>query len=92
MAAFLKMDKILRKYYEVWKFIGRELGIDRNVMNTIEEDHSSDRSRLYALVEVWLNGAEFTDTKQQVFNEAVQSQCVISAVAGMLCVRMSYSV
>ena len=79
----MKRDKILRKYYEVWKFIGTELDIDRNVMNTIEEDHSRDRDRLHALIEIWLSGAELTDTKQQYLNKALQSQHVISAVAGM---------
>ena len=78
-----KIDEILRGYYEVWKFIGAELDIDRNVMNTIEEDHSSDRNRLHVLVEVWLNGAELIDTKQQDLNKALQSQRVTSAVAGV---------
>ena len=78
-----KIEKILRGYYEVWKFIGVELDIDRNVMNTIEEDHSSDRNRLHTLVEVWLNGAELNDTKQQDLNKALQSQRVTSAVAGV---------
>ena len=80
---FRVADGILREYYEVWKFIGVELDIDRNVMNTIEEDHSSDRNRLHALVEVWLNGAELIDTKQQNLKKALQSQCVSSAVAGV---------
>ena len=52
-------------------------------MNTIEEDHSSDRDRLHALIEVWLNGAELTDANKQVLNKALQSQCVVSAMAGM---------
>ena len=81
--AFVRADNLLRKYYEVWKFIGTELDIDRNVMNTIEEDHSSDRNRLHALVEVWLNGAQLTGTRQHDLNKALQSQCVISAMAGM---------
>ena len=79
----MEIDRILKKYYEVWKFIGTELDIDRNVMNTIEEDHSSDHHRLHALVEVWLNGAKITDTKKHDLNKALQSQCVVSAVAGM---------
>ena len=73
----------MRDYYEVWEFIGTELNIDRNVMNTIEEDHSSDRHRLHALVEVWLNGDPLADTRQQDLNEALQSQCVVSALAGI---------
>ena len=52
-------------------------------MNTIEEDHSSDRDRLHALVEVWLNGAQLTGTRQQDLNEALQSQHVVSAMAGI---------
>ena len=52
-------------------------------MNTIEEDHSSDRHRLHALVEVWLNGAQLTGTRQQDLNEALQSQRVVSAMAGI---------
>lgn len=85
---FEETDEMLRKYYEVWKFIGTELDIDRNVMNTIEEDHSSDCGRLHALIEVWLNGAVLTDTKQQDLNKALQSQCVVSAVAGTSCTCM----
>ena len=82
-AVFIVVDALLRKYYEVWKFIGAELDIDRNVMNTIEEDHSSYHHRLHALVEVWLNGAELTDARQQDLMKAVQSQSVVSAIAGM---------
>ena len=82
-AAFMEADYLLRKYYEVWKFVGTELDIDRNVMNTIEEDHSSDPHRLHALVEVWLNGAQLTGTRRQDLNKALQSQRVVSAVAGM---------
>ena len=52
-------------------------------MNTIEEDHSSDRDRLHALVEVWLNGAQLTGTRQRDLKEALQSQRVVSAMAGM---------
>ena len=73
----------MRDYYEVWKFIGTELDIDRNVMNTIEEDHPSDCDRIHALVEVWLNGAQLTGTRQQDLNEALQSQRVVSAMAGI---------
>ena len=79
----MKADYLLRKYYEVWKFIGAELDIDRNVMNTIEEDHSSDCHRLHALVEVWLSGAKLTGTRKQDLMKALQSQPVVSAVAGM---------
>ena len=82
-AAFVEVDDLLREYYEVWKFIGTELDVDRNVMNTIEEDHSSDRDRLHALVEVWLNGAQLTGTRQQDLNKALQSQCVVRAMTGM---------
>ena len=80
----METDDLLRKFYEAWKFIGTELDIDRNVMNTIEEDHSSDRDRIHALVEVWLNGDLLTDTRQQDLSEALQSQRVVSAMAGML--------
>ena len=52
-------------------------------MKTIEEDHSSDHHCIHALVEVWLNGAELTSTRQWVLNNALWSQHVISAVAGM---------
>ena len=79
----MKADYPLRKYYEVWKFVGAELDIDRNVMNTIEEDHSSNRHRLHALVEVWLNGAQLTGTRQQDLVKVLQSQRVVSGVAGM---------
>ena len=79
----MEADYLLRDYYEVWEFIGTELDIDRNVMNTIEEDHSSDRDRLHALVEVWLNGAQLTGTRQRDLKEALQSQRVVRAMAGM---------
>ena len=82
-AAFREADYLLRDYYEAWKFIGTELNIDRNVMNTIKEDHTSDRDRIHALVEVWLNGAQLTGTRQQDLKEALQSQRVVSAMAGM---------
>ena len=80
-------DDLLRKYYEAWKLIGTELDIDRNVMNTIEEDHSSDRDRIHALVEVWLNGDPLTGTRQWDLNEALHSQCVVSAMEGMSDIR-----
>ena len=80
-------DDLLRKYYEAWKLIGTELDIDRNVMNTIEEDHSSDCDRIHALVEVWLNGDPLTGTRQRDLNEALHSQCVVSAMEGMSDIR-----
>ena len=53
-------------------------------MNTIEEDHPSDRDRLHALVEVWLNGTQLTSMRQlQDLKEALQSKDVVSAMAGM---------
>ena len=82
-AAFVEADDLLRDYYEVWKFIGTELDIDRNVMNAIEEDHSSDRDRLHALIEVWLGGAQLTGTRRQDLDKALQSQRVVSAMTGM---------
>ena len=52
-------------------------------MNTIEDDHSSDHHRLHALVEVWLNGAQLTVTTQRNLDEVLQSQRVVSAMAGI---------
>ena len=66
---------MVKKYYEVWKIIGTELDIDRNVMKTIEEDNFCDRNRLHALIEV-------SGTKQQDLNKALHSQRVISAMTG----------
>ena len=79
----MEADYLLRDYYEVWEFIGTELDIDRNVMNTIEDDHSRDRDRMHALVEVWLNGDPLTGTRLRDLKEALQSQHVVSAMAGM---------
>ena len=78
---------MVREYYEVWKFIGIELDVDRSVMNTIEEYHSSDCSRLHALIEVWLDSTELTGIKRQDLGKALQSQRVISALASMLCIK-----
>ena len=52
-------------------------------MNTIEEDHPSNRDRIHALIEVWLNGDLLTDTRQQDLSKALQSESVVSAMAGM---------
>ena len=60
-----------------------ELDIDRNVMNTIEEDHSIDHNCLHALVEVWLNGDPLTGIREHDLSKALQSQLVVSAMAGM---------
>ena len=60
-----------------------ELDIDRNVMNTIEEDHSIDHNCLHALVEVWLNGDPLTGIREHDLSKALQSQHVVSAMAGM---------
>ena len=83
----MEADDLLRKYYEAWKFIGTELDIDRNVMNTIEDDHSSDRDCIHALVEVWLSGDPLTGTRLRDLKEALQSQRVVSAMAGMSDIR-----
>ena len=52
-------------------------------MNTIEGDHSSDHDRLHALVEVWLNDAQLTRAKKWDLKEALQSESVVGAMAGM---------
>ena len=52
-------------------------------MNTIEDDHSSNHDRLHALVDVWLNGAQLTVTTRRDLDEALQSQRVVSAMAGI---------
>ena len=78
----MEADYLLRKYYEVWKVIGTELDVDRNVMNTIEEDHFSDRNRLHALIEAWCGGAGLGYIRKQILNKVLQSQHVISAMAG----------
>ena len=81
---------MVKKYHDVWRIIGTELDIDRNVMKTIEHDHSCDRHRLHALIEVWLNGASLSRTKQMELNAALQSQRVISAMTGASTSMITY--
>ena len=73
-----------RDYCEVWKLIGIEFNIDKDVLNSIEENNSNDMECLFALVEKWLNGAtSLTDTAQDALDKALQSPNIINALAGL---------
>ena len=35
----------------IWRIIGTELGIDVEILNSIEKDHTNDANRLHAMID-----------------------------------------
>ena len=70
-------------YREVWKPIGIELGIHKDVLNAIEDKNSDDMNCLIALIKKWLNGASLTGTARDALDKTLQSQNIINALAGL---------
>ena len=78
------LDEILQSiqdYHGLWKVVGAELGIEVDVLDTIERDYTQDIDRLHALIIHWPNGDNSSLT-YQAFVEAFQSERVSDAIAG----------
>ena len=68
------------EHYKIWKVIGKELGIDIDTLNTIEEDHATDHIKC---LHKMISSAKPTIT-QGAMNKVLQSETVASAIAGKI--------
>ena len=62
----------------IWKIIGTELGIDMEMLNSIERDHTNDHDRLHAMI----NSASSAIT-HEVITKVLQSEPISNAVEGL---------
>ena len=66
------------QHYRIWRVIGTELGIDVDILNSIEKDHRNDQDRLHALVD----SANPLLTHEMI-SKVLQSERVSNAVKGL---------
>ena len=79
-----ELEEILHRiqdYHGLWKFIGIELGIDIDVLNTIEKDYRQDIDCLHALI-IRLPHGDDSSLTCKALVEAFQSERVSDAKAG----------
>ena len=86
------LHNVTRDYSEVWKLIGTELGVEKDLLNIIEESNSSDKDCLRALIEGWLNGAHLTDRTRDALVMVIRSPKITNAIAGLLICLHSYTI
>ena len=70
---------MLQNNQRVWKSIGSELGIDKDVLNSIEEECQQNPNCLQALIEQIQKSSITHDEIMQSF----ESERVINAIEGM---------
>ena len=68
------------KYRSRWRFIGIELGIDVNTLDTIEKDHRKAEDCLTELISIWLRRVNPKPTRSAV-TKALESQSVVASAA-----------
>ena len=71
---------IRSEHYKIWKVIGKELGIDIDTLNSIEEDHATD---LFVCLHKMISSVKFTITRGAM-TKVLQSETVTSAIAGKI--------
>ena len=62
----------------IWRIIGTELGIDVEILNSIERDHTNDADRLHAMIDS-ANPA----LTREVITKVLQSERISNAIEGM---------
>ena len=67
-------------YRSRWRFIGIELGIDVNTLDTIERDHRMAEDCLTKLITIWLRRANPKPTRSAI-TKALESQSVMASAA-----------
>ena len=85
------LDEILQRiqdYHGLWKIIGAELGIEVDVLDTIEKNYQQDIDRLHALI-IHLPYADSSQT-YQAFIKAFKSERASDAIAGRYIVQYQY--
>ena len=68
------------KYRSRWRFIGIELGIDVNTLDTIERDHRKADDCLTELISIWLRCVNPKPTRNAL-TKALESQSVVVCAA-----------
>jgi hypothetical protein len=78
------VDEILQRiqdYHGLWKVIGAELGIELDVLDTIEKNFQHDIDRVHALT-IYLPHGDDSSQIYQALVKAFQSQRASDAIAG----------
>ena len=78
------LDEILQRiqdYHGLWKVIGAELGIELDVLDTIEKSCQQDIDCLHALT-IYLPDDHDSSRTYQTFVKAFQSRRASDAIAG----------
>ena len=71
--------EVKKEHCRVWKIIGTELGIDMDMLNAIEKDHTDDVDRLHAMIDT-ANPAP----THAALAKVLQSANITSAIAGTI--------
>ena len=66
-------------YRSRWRFVGIELGIDVNTLDTIEKDHRKAEDCLTELITIWLRRAYPKPNRSSIIR-ALESQSVVASV------------
>ena len=74
-----KIIQMLRNNQRVWKSIGTELGIDKDILNSIEEENKQCPNCLQALIEQ----IQRSSITHDAIIQSLESERVINAVKGM---------
>ena len=68
-----------KEHYRIWKTIGTELGVGIDILSTIEKDHTDDKDRLHAVINI-ANPAPTHETMVKV----LESSHITNAIAGIV--------
>ena len=84
---FGRFFNISKQHYRIWRIIGAELGIDGDLLKTIERDHLNDEDRLHAMID-----SASPALTHEMTTKVLQSECVSNAVKGLCNVHNIISV
>ena len=66
------------QHYRIWRIIGTELGIDVEMLISVEKDHRNDHDRLHAMID----NANPAITHEMI-TKVLQSECISNAIEGL---------
>ena len=75
---FVRLFSITKRYYRIWRIIGTELGMDGDLLKTIERGHLTDEDRLHTMID----SANPALTHERI-TKVLQSERISSAVKGL---------
>ena len=75
---FQRLFNITRRHYRIWRIIGTELGINADILKTIERDYANDGDCLHAMIDS-ANPA----LTHEMIAKVLQSERISNAVKGL---------